>query len=115
MRTALTALCLAGLACGADTKDPLATRCETVCEVDADSTACTGQKSKCIADCRALASEAQAKHGKTCGECIADSFTYWVKPECGTDPSCCWGPLSKSPGDPECLPSCVSPDAGAGY
>jgi hypothetical protein len=114
MRIALTALCLAGLACGADTKDPLATRCETVCQVDAASP-CAGQKTKCIADCRALASDAQAKHGKACGECIADSFRYSVKPDCGTDPTCCWGPLSKSPGDPECRAGCVEPDAGAGY
>ncbi len=79
-------------ACGSD-DDPLASRCESVCEVDPADPCATGDfEARCVADCRALAGEAasQGFKGTACGECIADQFAYSGK-RCKNNQVCTFG------------------------
>lgn len=117
MRTALIAWCsvilLSGsAACGSD--DTVTEKCSTACEVPADKSACSSWKDKCINDCKALVQQTQNLYGKTCGDCVASTMTYSVKPGC-TTADCCWGVTNKTPNDKECQPKCFEPDGSIGW
>ena len=112
--TVATFVALAIAACGGDSSS-LSARCEKSCTVAKDHP-CAGQQTQCIADCKALAAQAESgsKLGKSCGDCIADSFSPSVKTSC-TGTSCCNGYLHLAPGDPACLAKCFEADGGASY
>jgi hypothetical protein len=104
------------LSCGGSS-DPLVERCEAACNNVSPPSPCANDasKSKCLNDCRALASQAQTSNGKSCGECIAESFRYSAKPGCENDPSCCWGTAHANPTDDSCKAKCFEPDAGVAW
>ena len=110
----LAAIC----GCGGSTENPFTAKCKTACQLE-ETDVCAGEVGKCNADCLSLANQAQkaasSGMGQACGECIASSMTYSTKAGCTDNPTCCYGVLHKSPGDPECAAACFEADGGVGY
>jgi hypothetical protein len=121
MRLATLSLALGmialGAACGSSDEDPLAQRCAAACGNVAAPNPCANDttKTKCLTECHKLATDAQTLHGKSCGECIADSPRYNPNPGCGSDPSCCWGITYGNPTADPCRTKCFEPDGSVGF